>query len=91
MQAKTTREEKGRALYLAGKVEFLDTDPKAGGEFVAAGSGGRSYGVYLDPAYGEAECECEDYRRVGGRCKHIVAAGLLRGELVARGAEAALF
>lgn len=81
--AKTTREEKGRELYRQGKVEYLDTSPKQGGEFAVKGSGGKSYEVFLDIPYGVSECECADYRRVGGRCKHIVAAGLLRHELLA--------
>lgn len=84
MAAKTTtREEKGREIYRAGKVDYLDTSPKQGGEFVVKGSGGKSYEVYLDIPYGVLECECEDYRRnPGKRCKHIVAALRLRTELM---------
>lgn len=82
--AAKTREEKGRELYRAGKVEFLEgSKPEAGGEFSVEGSGGKSYSVYLDIAYRVEECECEDYRRNRLPCKHIFAARMLREELMA--------
>ncbi len=82
MAAKTS-EEKGRELYRAGKVEFLEgNNPKVGGEFSVEGSGGKSYSVYLDIAYGVEECECEDYRRQRKPCKHIFAARMQREYLM---------
>lgn len=83
MQAKTTREEKGRALYQSGAVEFSDGNLRGCCAFWVQGSKGQAYEVCFDPAYHVTECECEDYRRHEPQaCKHIYAAMLLRDEMM---------
>lgn len=81
--AKTTKQERGAALYRMGKVEHVEDLAV----FEVAGSGGRRYEVHYDSMYLVWECECEDFRRHtrGDQtygCKHIIAASLLRRDLI---------
>ncbi len=82
MAQKQTREEKGRALYQSGAVEFGDGNLRGCCAFLVQGSKGQAYEVCFDPKYSVVECECEDYRRHPGQaCKHIYAAILQREQM----------
>ena len=61
-----SRMDKAISLFQAGLVLEADLP----GNYLIKGSGKALYNVSLN----SLECDCWDYRKVGGQCKHLLAA-----------------